>query len=128
MKIHLTVADDINLIKSVSSRGIVIGDRTFSASLLVTPAEVRPNWSPQSLDDLNDTDFIPIIECAPEVVILGTGSRLGFPAVSVTAPLIDRAIGFEIMDTRAACRTFNILASEGRKVVAALLKIGEQDV
>ena len=127
MKIHLTVADDINLVKSVSSQGIVIGDRTYVTSLILSPADIRPDWSPASLDDLTDQDFIPVIDCAPEVVLLGTGGRLRFPAASVTAPFIARAIGFEVMDTGAACRTYNILASEGRKVVAALLRIAHDD-
>ncbi len=127
MKIHLTVADDINLVRSVSAQGIMVGDRLFSSSLLLTPAEIQPDWAPASLDDLSDQDLIPILQWSPEVVILGTGGRLRFPAARVTAPLMARAIGVEIMDTRAACRTFNILASEGRKVVAALLGVTEPE-
>ncbi len=127
MKIHLTVADEVNLVKSVSPHGIEINERAFTASLLISPTDFVSPWTPQYFHDLTDQDFAPIIDYRPEVVILGTGARLRFPAPTVTAPLITHGIGFEVMDTRAACRTFNILASEGRKVVAAVLQIEQSE-
>lgn len=125
MKLHLNVAGHINLVQSVSPQGIVITDRLYTASVLLTASEIRPDWQPQRVADLTAEDFHPVVEYQPEVVLLGTGARLAFPHPRVTEPLINRAIGLEVMDTRAACRTFNILAGDGRKVVAALLPVNE---
>ena len=78
-------------------------------------------WPVARFEDLQAEHFMALAEHAPELVIFGSGARLRFPAASALRPLIERRIGFETMDTAAACRTYNVLLSEGRSVLAALL-------
>jgi len=78
-------------------------------------------WAPASFDVLAAADFESLALPETAVVLFGSGARLRFPAAALWRPLIERGIGFEAMDTAAACRTFNVLAAEGRAVVAALL-------
>ena len=70
---------------------------------------------------MTEQDFAPILSMQPEIVLLGTGSRLCFPAAQLTAGILAAGVGLEVMDTAAPCRTFNILLSEQRSVVAALV-------
>jgi uncharacterized protein len=79
------------------------------------------NWTPQRFSELNAQAFQELSQEGVELVLLGCGHKLQFPPASFLAPLIAKGIGLESMDTLAACRTYNILASEGRKVFAALL-------
>ena len=74
-------------------------------------------------DQLAPEHFAELAEQAPEIVILGTGARQQFPAPALLRPLLERGIGVEVMDTGAACRTYNIVVAEGRQVIAALLMI-----
>ena len=89
-------------------------------SVIITPEEVR-RWAPLSFDELQARHLELVVDLRPEVVILGTGMRLRFPPPDITARLQIRGIGVEIMATDAACRTFNILLAEQRRVAAALL-------
>ena len=92
-------------------------------SVVVSSIEDWPtrSWSPAQFQELNVEDFQSLALKGVEMVILGSGHRLQFASASLMAPLIKQGIGLECMDTPAACRTYNILASEGRKVLAALL-------
>jgi len=76
----------------------------------------------QSFDTLTSADFASLLSLQPEVVLFGSGSRLRFPHPGLTAPLTNAAIGVEVMDSRAACRCFNILMAEDRRVVMAMLQ------
>jgi uncharacterized protein len=87
----------------------------------VTPDTIVKNWPPQTFEDLEQSHIEQLSEFSSEVVILGTGQTLRFPDMKWLAVLHSRGIGFEVMDTGAACRTYNILMSDGRKVLAALL-------
>jgi uncharacterized protein len=89
-------------------------------SIILSPRSMRA-WSPTHVDEIEVAHFEELLEWEPEVALFGSGSRLRFPAPELLAPLHRRGIGIEVMDTAAACRTFNILASEGRRVTAALL-------
>ena len=100
-----------------------IDERPVTASVIVTPDKVFDDWAPQAFEDLDASHFERLLDLEPEVVIVGTGARLQFPAPALTACLMERGIGVEIMDTAAACRTYNILMNEARRVVAALLMI-----
>ncbi len=79
------------------------------------------HWRPATVEHIEPDDFTPVLSLEPEIVILGTGPAQVFPEPAVYAPAINRGVGLEIMDTGAACRTYNILVSEGRRVVAALI-------
>jgi uncharacterized protein len=90
-------------------------------SVIVGSRGERLDWNAPRFEDLAAEHFTRLAELQPEVVIFGSGSRIRFPKPAWLAPLVARRIGLETMDTAAACRTYNILAQEGRHVAAALL-------
>lgn len=100
---------------------VIINNRKLKSSLIITPRDVLDDWRPKQIEDLQDSDFEWILATDPEVVLVGTGLKQQFPPVQTYASLIAKGIGVEIMDTAAACRTYNILLSEGRQVAAALI-------
>ncbi len=100
------------------------GLATLASSFLLGRTFVDPRWPPAGFGDLNAEHLAAVLAHEPELVLVGTGDRLQFPADTVLRPLQAAGIGYEIMDTPAACRTFNILAAEDRLVVAALLLPG----
>lgn len=97
--------------------------KKLNSSLIITPETLISNWAPQRFEDLRQSHFEALAALRAEVVILGSGSRLQWPDPQLLDPLYQRSIGFEVMDTGAACRTYNILMYEGRRVAAALLMI-----
>lgn len=112
-----------NFIHAYGPGQVTVNRREHRRSLLVTPDHLIIDWPPQSFGDLLEEHFDRIRELNPEVVVLGTGARLQFPRTADTRALIQANIGLEAMDTGAACRTYNILMQDGRRVVAALLMI-----
>lgn len=113
-------------IEAYSTGSIVIGERHYNTSLIVSPEQIISDWEPASFTDLAAHHMGSVVAMEPEVVVIGTGSRLRFPGTEILEPLLEQEIGYEIMDTGAACRAYNILVGEGRKVVAALLMIEEK--
>lgn len=113
-----------NFIHAYGPGQVTINQQAHRRSLLVTPSRLITDWPPQSFSDLSERHFDRIRELNPEVVVLGTGARLQFPRTADTRALVQANIGLEVMDTGAACRTYNILMQDGRRVVAALLMIG----
>jgi len=93
----------------------------LTRSFVIAPKRLVENWPPQSLPELTLQHLQTIVDLDPELVILGTGSVIDFPAPALTEMLLTKGIGVEIMDTAAACRTYNVLMHEGRHVVAALI-------
>ena len=91
------------------------------SSLVVLPDRIVENWNVQSLETLTPGDIEALASLTPELVLLGTGDALHFPNMRLLSRLAAAGIGTEVMDTRAACRTYNILAEEGRNVAAALV-------
>jgi uncharacterized protein len=89
--------------------------------LIVTPTEIIADWGPDDFSKLAPDDLARAVALNPALVLLGTGTMLRFPATTVLQPLVRAQIGWEIMDTPAACRTYNILAQEGRRVACAVL-------
>ncbi len=108
-------------IRAYDAGCVRIGEREYHRSLLLTAERLIADWRPCRVSDLGAQDFAPILDWQPEILLLGTGQILQFPEQQVTAALLQRGIGVEIMDTAAACRTFNILLAEQREVAAALL-------
>ncbi len=92
-------------------------------SFILTARQLITDWQVDQLGDLSVTHLEEILALEPELVLLGTGANLRFPSAELMAPLHQASIGIEVMDTAAACRTFNILVGEGRHVAAALLMI-----
>ena len=94
---------------------------TLTSSFIIAPKLLKENWPPQSLSQITKEHLKIVIDLNPELVIFGTGQILEFPLASLTEMLFAQGIGVEIMDTAAACRTYNVLMHEGRDVVAALI-------
>lgn len=121
MKLHLNREGSLQLITAYSAGRITVGEIVYRSSLIITPDKLIPDWGKSSPATLDETDFAMLRDLAPEVVLLGTGSQMQFPSPAITVPLVNESIGLEVMDTAAACRTYNILAGEGREVAAALI-------
>lgn len=99
---------------------MVNGER-YDRSIAVMPGEVRSDWVVADFDALNAAHFEYFLPLKPDVLLLGTGSRQRFAHPGLYRSLTDAGVGVECMDTPAACRTYNILVAEDRKVVAAIL-------
>lgn len=110
-----------NFIRAYEAGEIRLADRVLRANCLIAPEQVVTDWSARDVATLSASDLQSIFALKPEVVVLGTGMRQQFPAPAIHAAFLAREIGFEVMDLGAACRTFNVLLSEDRRVVAALL-------
>lgn len=108
-------------IRAYEPGAVTVNETVYTKSLIVSAYKLVADWAPQSLDELKNEDFKPILEVGPEIVLLGTGISFKMPAQKQLAPLYLEKLGVECMDTGAACRTYTALMSEGRKVVAALL-------
>lgn len=111
----------INMIRSYAPGEVRIGETVIRGSCLVKADQIVSEWRPQSVAELTLDDLQPLIAMKPEVIVIGSGPKQEFPKPEVLGAVMSRGIGCEVMDTGAACRTYNILASEGRTVVAALL-------
>jgi len=107
-------------VTSYETEGIKINGRLFQVPLVLSPTALIPDWKPTSISSLTAEDLEPFYELEAEVILLGTGDKQKFPNTDVLKRLASTQIGFEIMDTQAACRTFNIIMAEGRNVVAGL--------
>jgi uncharacterized protein len=120
MKFTLDARSDVNLIRGYAAGEVRIGDETLRSNCVVSAQTLVRNWGPASCALLASSDLEPILELEPEVVLLGTGARQTFPNAAIRDAFSSRRIGLEVMDLGAACRTYNILVQEGRRVVAAL--------
>jgi uncharacterized protein len=121
MKFQPDRLDGVNVISRVEPSQVWVNATPWSTSVLVPWRGQACDWPVASLADLTAEHFAQLLELKPELVIFGSGSRLRFVSPALQRALIDRRIGIETMDTAAACRTYNVLASEGRAVAAALL-------
>ncbi len=121
MKFQPDVLAGTNVITRHDADALWVGNQRFGHSLLLPWTGLVLPWAPSRPDDLDASHFEAILALQPELVIFGSGPRLKFVAPGLMRALIDRRIGVETMDTPAACRTFNVLVSEGRSAVAALL-------
>ena len=108
-------------IQHVERGRIRVGDEQFEQTFALTADDVIRNWSAVDIDRLMIGDFEELLTTEPDVVILGTGWQASFVPRELTFAMARRGIGFEVMDTPAACRTFNILLAEGRRPVAILI-------
>ena len=121
MKIHLEDTSGRYRIRAYGPGHVTVNQTVCTRSLIISPERLIADWAPQTLAELAAGHVAELLALAPEVVLLGTGRALRFPAPEVMAALARAGIGHEIMDTGAACRTYNILMGEGRRVAAGLL-------
>lgn len=121
MDLSLDLPGNHHFVRSVDERGIRIGDEFFTSAVLVSADRVLPGWPPLEVSGLLEAHLEAIFNFEPEVVLLGTGAKQVFLSPAMMMNFYDRGIGVEVMTTEAACRTFNILVTDGRNVVAALM-------
>lgn len=121
MKLYRDDVEGLLLVTSYDARHIAINRERHESSVLVMPGHDVAPWAAGGFEALSETDFAQLRELSPALAIVGTGTRQRFPKPALLRPLIDAGIGFEIMDTGSACRTYNILVAEGRQVAAALM-------
>ena len=108
-------------LRGADGRSALVNEQRLESSFILAPNHLIENWRPRAVADLTPDDLSPVLDLQPTVVLLGSGSSLVFPAAAVLAACLTRGIGIEVMDNAAAARTFNVLATEGRRVVAAFL-------
>jgi uncharacterized protein len=123
MHIQLETGGQANLIRTYTSGQITVNQDSYSHSLIVLPGKIIADWPPQAFEALTAAHLEALVSLSPELLILGTGGKQRFPRAELLGPLVASGIGWEVMDTGAACRTYNILMGEGRNVAAALLMI-----
>jgi uncharacterized protein len=121
MKMALDTAGHVNLVRSYAPGRVRVRNREFTASVIVSAELIVEDWAPRSVDALRTGHLDALTHGSPEVVILGTGERQVFPEPAILSTLMDFGIGCEVMDNGAACRTYNVLLSEQRRVTLALL-------
>ena len=121
MKMQAERPDGSNAITRHAPEGVIVAGIEHRSSVLVPWKGAAQPWAVERFEALSDASFEPLLAMSPELVIFGSGSRLRFPPPALLRALMARRIGFETMDTPAACRTYNVLLAEGRAVVAALL-------
>lgn len=107
-------------IQSVTASTITVSGERYARTIVLTQDEVFEDWDPKPIADLSDADFDTLLALSPEIVLLGTGSSNVFPPRELIFAFARRGVGLECMDTAAAARTFNVLATEGRQIAAVL--------
>jgi uncharacterized protein len=112
---------DVQTISGYGPGWVGVNGEKITGSVIVGSRGQRIPWTAQSFEDLGPEHFAALAELDAEVVIFGSGSRIRFPQAAWLKPMMAKRIGIETMDTAAACRTYNILAQEGRSCAAALL-------
>ena len=123
MEFNLEVPHNHFFIRSVSENGIRVNDDIFTHPCIISGQRIVPEWNVASVDDIDEASLQVIFDLDPEVILIGTGNTQVFLPTATQVHFFRRNIGFEVMRTDAACRTFNVLASEGRHVVAALMPL-----
>lgn len=121
MELNLERPRDHLYVRRIGAREIVIVDRPFSSSLILCRDRVIEDWPVSDAASMLPEHAEPILALEPDVVLLGTGERQRFPSQAVLAAFLQRGVGVEVMDNKAAARTFDILVEEGRNVVAAFI-------
>ncbi|HSM98205.1 MAG TPA: Mth938-like domain-containing protein [Gallionella sp.] len=121
MKLHLADPAGTKLFTAHGAGHVMVNGERFDRSIVVLAEEVRNDWTVSGFEGLEEAHFAYFIALKPDVLLLGTGATQRFPHPRLYRALTGAGIGVECMDTPAACRTYNILVTEGRKVVAAIL-------
>ncbi len=121
MKLHADSHNVQHVVTAYSAGQVAVNGRTLVRSLLLMPDRIDESWGPDAYAALALNHLEPLASLPCDVLLLGTGDQQRFPATALLRPLIEAGRGFEVMDTAAACRTYNILVAEGRAVAAALI-------
>ncbi len=108
-------------VRAVSAAGITVAEETYASPVILSPDSVEADWQVGSVEDVSEDALQAVLGLRPELVIIGTGASQRFLEPELMMLFHRNGVGIEVMDTRAACRTFNILVMEERRVVAALI-------
>ena len=119
MKLTLETSD-VNLVNAWDPNGVRVGEEWLRSHLILSSQHLLLDWRVTTPETLRTQDLQPALDLDPKIVLLGTGSRLALPELDLMSELAALGVGLEIMDTPAACRTYNVLVHEDRDVVAAL--------
>ncbi|MGH8258523.1 MAG: Mth938-like domain-containing protein [Steroidobacteraceae bacterium] len=120
MKFTLDARTDVNVIRGYARGAVRIGEHVVSHHCIVAADALVTEWDAPGAAELAPSHLAPVLDLNPEVVLLGTGDTQRFPSAAVREAFASRGIGLETMDLGAACRTYNILVQEERRVVAML--------
>ena len=126
MELNREHPGDKVFVRAVGEKGITVAGETYPGPVILSPDSVDSRWQVESVTDLTEEQLKPVLDLRPELVIVGTGAKQIFLHPELMMVFHREGIGIEVMDTRAACRTFNILVVEERRVVAALLPPAKQ--
>ena len=121
MQLNHELPDYTYALRAADGRSAKVNDRVLETSFILAPNELIEDWPVGGSQALSPDDFSPLLALNPELVLLGTGDRQVFPSAAVMAACLTRGVGIEVMTNAAAARTFNVLAGEGRRVVAGFL-------
>ena len=121
LKLHLSANIGQNLFTGYGAGYVMVNRVRYENNLIILPDRIIEDWAVESFEQLAPEHFNFLLSLRPEMVLFGTGTTLRFPHPKLTRMLIESKVGIEVMDTSAACRTYNILTEEGRRVAAALL-------
>lgn len=108
-------------LRAADGRSARVNDRLLESSFILSPDRLVEGWTQGDAASLLVEDLAPLLALDPELILLGTGERQQFPSTAVMAACLTRGVGIEVMTNQAAARTFNVLAGEGRRVVAGFL-------
>lgn len=120
MKLHAEKSSG-NYIQSVTAEAVLINGTSYTGPVIVSTDRIIAGWTPRPIADLELDDFAAALDLEPEVILFGTGATHRFAGNRLMTAIMSRGVGFEVMATSAACRTYNVLIAEDRRVVAALL-------
>ncbi len=123
MDLSFQAPGEHHYVHSITGQGICIAGQCYSRSLLLAADQLITDWPPQSFSELSAPFLQPVFQLQPDLVLLGTGSKQHFPDANIMMEFYERGIGVEVMGSAAACRTFNVLVAESRRVVAALFPL-----
>ena len=121
MQLNHELPDYTYALRAADGHSAKVNDRVLETSFILAPNELIEDWPVQRSDALRPEDFAALLALNPELVLLGTGEKQVFPSAAVMAACLTRGVGIEVMTNSAAARTFNVLAGEGRRVVAGFL-------
>lgn len=121
MKLKLARTEDLNVFTGYGEGYVSVNGTRYHTNLIVLPQRLIPEWTAAGFANLKMSDFERLASLEHEIILLGTGNALRFPPPELTQPLIRAGKGLEVMDVQAACRTYNLLISEGRQAIAALI-------
>lgn len=124
MQLNLEHPDHEFVLRSADGVSARVNDRQLNASFVLSPNRLVDDWAVHDVKAMTPQDLEPVLSLDPEVILLGSGAAQKFPPAAVMAACLSRGVGLETMTNAAAARTFNILAGEGRRVVAAFVLAG----